>query len=140
MRAYLRYCSAILRSKATAGSGASWLTRLDETAVSDMCARLASGPRTMKEAEMRLLTAILAFLIAGSVEAQPAYPSKPVRLVVGFAPGGSTDTVARTMAVTLSRELGQPVVVENRAGAGSSIAAEHVSKSAPDGYTVLISP
>jgi tripartite-type tricarboxylate transporter receptor subunit TctC len=87
---------------------------------------------------MKWLLALLSLLCACQAAAQ--YPNKPVRLVVGFAPGGSTDTVARTMAVTLSKELGQPVVVENRAGAGSSIAAEHVSKSAPDGYTVLISP
>jgi tripartite-type tricarboxylate transporter receptor subunit TctC len=67
-----------------------------------------------------------------------AYPAKPIRLVVGFAPGGAADTVARALGEGMSKALGQPVLIENRAGAGSSIAAETVAKSPPDGYTVLI--
>ena len=66
------------------------------------------------------------------------YPSRPIKLVVGFAPGGAADTVARAYGEYLGRALGQPIVIENRAGAGSSIAAEYVAKSPPDGYTVLI--
>ncbi|MGQ0655922.1 MAG: Bug family tripartite tricarboxylate transporter substrate binding protein [Betaproteobacteria bacterium] len=66
------------------------------------------------------------------------FPSRALRLVVGFAPGGAADFVARTLQEPMSRELGQPIVVDNRPGAGSSIAAEHVAKSAPDGYTFLI--
>ena len=84
---------------------------------------------------MKLLLVFLFF--AGQALAQP-YPSKPIRLVVGFPPGGAADFVSRAFQEPLGRTLGQPIVVENRPGAGSSIAAEHVAKSAPDGYTVLI--
>src|SRR5204863_3074867 len=67
-----------------------------------------------------------------------SYPSKPIKLLVGFAPGGAADTVARAYAEPLSRALGQPIVIENRAGAGSSIAAETVAHAPADGYTILI--
>jgi tripartite-type tricarboxylate transporter receptor subunit TctC len=89
---------------------------------------------------MRSFALAAALLIGGfATDAlTQAYPSKPIRLVVGFAPGGAADTVARAIGEYLSRELGQAVVIENRAGAGSSIAADNVAKSAPDGYSLLI--
>lgn len=87
------------------------------------------------------LSALLAALILAGASAEApaqAYPAKPIRLVVGFAPGGAADFVARTIAEALGRKLGQSVLIENRAGAGSSIAADYVAKSQPDGYTMLI--
>lgn len=66
------------------------------------------------------------------------YPNKPVKLIVGFAPGGAADYVARNISVPLGLALGQSIIVENKPGAGSSIAAESVAKSSPDGYTILI--
>jgi len=86
----------------------------------------------------RLLALALAAFTA-AVGAQPApYPSKPIRLVIGFAPAGAADFVARSMSDALAKALGQPVVVDNKPGNGSSIAAEIVARSAPDGYTLLI--
>ncbi len=84
------------------------------------------------------LALTLSGLSLGAAAQAPGYPVKPIRLVVGFAPGGAADYVARAMSDALGKALGQPMVVENRAGAGSSIAAEMVAKSAADGYTVLI--
>jgi tripartite-type tricarboxylate transporter receptor subunit TctC len=78
--------------------------------------------------------------LGGRVLAQaPAYPSaKPIRLVIGFTPGGAADYVARVISDALGKNLGQTIVVENRPGAGASIATDMVAKSAPDGYTVLL--
>ena len=91
----------------------------------------------MKRTNVALVLALVA--CAGTAWAQPAdYPNKPIRLVIGFAPGGAADLVARVMSDEFGKALGQTVVVENKPGAGSSIAAEQVAKSRPDGYTLLI--
>jgi len=86
----------------------------------------------------RLLAAAILWAAAGALQAQSSFPSRPIKLVVGFAPAGAADFVSRTLGEPLSRALGQPIVIDNRPGAGSSIAAEYVAKSAPDGYTLLI--
>lgn len=79
----------------------------------------------------------LAALGPGNVHAQ-AFPSKPLRLIVPFAPGGNVDITARAIGQPLGVALGQQVVVENRAGAGGQIGAEAVAKSPPDGYTLMM--
>ena len=85
----------------------------------------------------RLLGFAAVLVVAPGISAQ-SYPSKPVRLVVGFTPGGGVDINARLLAPKLSEYLGQQVIVDNRPGAGTNIANEYVAKSAPDGYTLLI--
>src|SRR5918999_6546756 len=80
---------------------------------------------------------VLALCAAVTDSAAQAFPSKPVRLVVPFAPGGATDTFSRALAAELTQSLGQQVIVENRPGAGTTIGADVVAKAAPDGYTLL---
>ena len=87
---------------------------------------------------MRWICAFFALALAASALAQASFPTKPVTMVVGFEPGGGTDTVARIVAKTMSENLGQQVLVENRAGAGGNIAVDYVAKSAPDGYTIVL--
>jgi len=82
--------------------------------------------------------ALAAALIAGSVAAQP-YPSKTIRIVVPFAPGGTSDILARAIGPKMTEAWGQPVVVENKTGANGNVGAEYVVRSAPDGYTMLLS-
>jgi tripartite-type tricarboxylate transporter receptor subunit TctC len=80
---------------------------------------------------------VAALLVAASGFAFAQYPSKPIRFIVGFPPGGSADPTTRIIGQALSEQMGQPVVVENRPGGDSAIAAEAVSKMTPDGYTIM---
>ena len=88
---------------------------------------------------MKLLFVAAAMLFASAAGAQDArYPAKPIKLMVGYTPGGATDIIARTIAAKLQDSLGQTVLVENKPGATSNIASEAVAKAAPDGYTLLM--
>jgi tripartite-type tricarboxylate transporter receptor subunit TctC len=94
--------------------------------------------QAMKTWIVRLCTAALAALVAHQAFAQGAYPTRTITMVVGFAPGGGTDTVARIVAQKVSASMGQSVVVENKPGAGGNVATGDVARSAPDGYTILL--
>ncbi len=86
-----------------------------------------------------VLVAACAVLLASPAAAQD-YPTKPIRIIVGYTTGGGNDLIARLIAPKMSESLGQPILIENRPGAQSIIAAELVARSAPDGYTVLMGP
>jgi tripartite-type tricarboxylate transporter receptor subunit TctC len=81
---------------------------------------------------------LLFFLLASNAWAQSDFPNKPVRLVVGFAAGGISDVFGRAIAIPLSKQLGQQVIVENKPGAGTTIAGDLIARSAPDGYTLWL--
>jgi tripartite-type tricarboxylate transporter receptor subunit TctC len=87
---------------------------------------------------MKCLAFLATVLISGSAFAQ-TWPAKPVRMVVTFSPGGSSDIVARLVAIPLQAELGQPVIVDNKPGAGGTIGAQEAASAAPDGYTLMLS-
>src|SRR4051812_44513577 len=100
------------------------------------------GERSPMQFTLRSLLAALAAAAALSAmprltAAQTAFPSRPITLVVPFAPGGGTDSIARDMAKNLSDRLGQPVIVENRGGAGGALGADAVAKARPDGHVLL---
>lgn len=86
--------------------------------------------------------AVTLFLLAGSggAQAQAPWPSKPIRFVVGFPPGGTTDVMARVVGTALGKSLGQPIIVDNRPGASGNIAVSETAKAAPDGYTLMVAP
>src|SRR3954469_2121199 len=81
---------------------------------------------------------VLATLPASTALAQADYPGRPLRIVVGFAPGGSNDIVARLLAERLQKSLGQPAVVENKPGGGGAVAATFVKNQPADGYTLMV--
>lgn len=90
----------------------------------------------VRKASRFLIISTMLTLLVGAANA--AFPEKPVRLVVPFAPGGGTDLIARTLGHEMSKDLGQPVIVENKPGAGTMIGTDNVAKSAPDGYSVVV--
>lgn len=90
----------------------------------------------VRKASKFLIISTMLTLLVGAANA--AFPEKPVRLVVPFAPGGGTDLIARTLGHEMSKDLGQPVIVENKPGAGTMIGTDNVAKSAPDGYSVVV--
>lgn len=115
----------------------------------NLCTAATAAARQVMGTAMRRPTAIAIRLgataiiaIAAAAVAHPsfaqAWPTKPIRLIVPFPPGGGTDLVARSVAARMSEGLGQPIVAENRGGAGGTIGADAVAKSAPDGYTIGI--
>ena len=85
----------------------------------------------------RIILAITAGLLASSVQAQ-SWPSKPIRLVVPFAPGGSSSIVARAVGAEMEKNLGQPIVIDNKPGGGGNVAMQEVARAEPDGYTLII--
>ncbi|MBI2744560.1 MAG: tripartite tricarboxylate transporter substrate binding protein [Burkholderiales bacterium] len=94
----------------------------------------------MKPFKPAFWTAVLAALVtAAPAFAQPAaYPSKPITMVVGFAPGGISDVLSRALAARLTQQMGQNVIVENKPGAGTTIASAYIANAAPDGYTIML--
>jgi tripartite-type tricarboxylate transporter receptor subunit TctC len=85
-----------------------------------------------------LATLYLCLFSHARADAQVEYPNRPIRIVVGFTPGGGNDIIARIFGQKLSESLGQPVIIENKPGAGAILATEYVARSAPDGYTLLV--
>ena len=96
---------------------------------------LIAGRSTRRSAMLALAGTLL---LAGAVQAQNTWPTKPVRIVVPFAPGGTTDILAREIAPALSKAFGQQFIIDNKAGAGGNLGADIVAKAAPDGYTLLM--
>src|SRR6266699_1296044 len=89
---------------------------------------------------MRVILGLCAVVLLGGPATAETYPARPIRLIVGYSPGGGNDLIARIVAAKLQEKLGQAVIVDNRPGAQSIVAAELVAKSPSDGYTLLVAP
>ena len=98
------------------------------------------NPATFPQEIAMRLTALLACLVLAAplAHAQTDYPSRPVRIIVPFPPGGAADTLARIYGQRMAEDWGKPVVVENRPGAGGVIGTEALAKAAPDGYSLIV--
>src|SRR3954449_6759931 len=92
----------------------------------------------MKRTMLRAIALLAALASAGAVHAQTSYPTKPIRWIVGYTPGGTADMLARAVGQKLTETWGQQVIVENRPGGGTNIGTEVAAKSAPDGYTLFM--
>src|SRR6185295_18462951 len=95
---------------------------------------------TLANKVANLIGLALAILAGATALAQDSYPARPIRIIVGYVAGGGNDIIARVVAGKMAEGLGQQIIIENRPGAQSIIAAEFVAKSAPDGYTILMGP
>src|SRR5215218_5681880 len=89
---------------------------------------------------IRFCFAVLATIFSAVTVSQDSYPNKPIRIVVGYSAGGGNDIIVRVMTPEMSKGLGQPIIVDNKPGAQSIIAAELAAKAPPDGYTLLMGP
>src|SRR5918999_6541862 len=89
---------------------------------------------------IRFCLALLGSLLSSAAASQDGYPSKPIRILVGYAAGGGNDIIVRVMQPEMQKGLGQPVIVENKPGAQSILAAELAARAAPDGYTIMMGP
>src|SRR3954465_286570 len=132
----LRSQSIARRARSTSGRASANVRRTTRRSFStSIYDRVRPRRRTMRRRQF--LIAATAGMAPFAARAQSAYPSKPINWVVGFPPGGGADGVTRLVAAKVSQNIGQPVIVENRPGASSSIAAQYVANAAPDGYTVM---
>src|SRR2546422_5322888 len=131
-----RSCSMSVRNSSGA-SRCDSTSRTPRSTTTFRCyARRGATPLT-GGAEMKLILGLL-LLVAGNALAQ-SWPTKPLRVIVTFSPGGSSDIVARLIAIPLQTELGQTVVIDNKPGAGGTVGALEAARAAPDGYTLLLS-